>query len=184
MLAMKSIRTPAIVLVLLYLGFVGYLVFSASQLPDRVASHFNARGRPDDWMSRADYLRFMAIFGFVFPAFIVGITSLFRLFPQGLNLPHRDYWLAPERRTDTYAYLHRVGLWFACLCLCFVIGLHFLTIQANQAPNAHLSNSRIFGLAGGLIAGQTMIVLSMVLHFSMVKNVDERQERFDSTSRS
>lgn len=181
---MKSIRTPAIVLGLLYLGFVAYLVFSATQLPDRLASHFNAQGLPDGWMGRADYLRFMAIFGFGFPAFIVGISSLFRLFPQGINLPHRDYWLAPERRADTYAYLHRLGLWYACMCLCFVVGLHFFVVQANRVPNAHLSNNMIVGLAGGWIAGSNLLVLSMVLHFSVVKDVDDRQPRVDSASRS
>jgi len=181
---MKTIRTPAIVLGLLYLGFVAYLVFSASRLPDRLASRFNAQGQPGGWMSRSDYLWFMAMIGFAFPAFIVGLTSLFRLFPRGINLPHRDYWLAPKRRADTYAYLHRLGLWYACVCLCFVIGLNFLVVQANHVPNAHLSNNGIAGLVGGWIAGSTLLVLSMALHFSVVKDVDEDQTLVDNTSRS
>jgi uncharacterized membrane protein len=88
---LKTIRTPALLLGLLYLCFFGYLIVSAPQLPDRVATHFNGRGQPDGWMSRPAHLPLMAMFGLGFPLLIAGICFVIRFLPDsGLNIPHRD----------------------------------------------------------------------------------------------
>src|SRR4051812_3401648 len=124
---MRTTRTPAILLAFLYVCFLTYLISSAPQLPDKVATHFGAGGRPDGWMSRTAHLLFMAAFGLAFPFFLVGLFYILRFMPDSsFNLPRRDYWLAPERRAETFAYLLRHSLWFACLAVCLVIGLHFL----------------------------------------------------------
>jgi ABC-type Fe3+ transport system permease subunit len=163
---MRTLRTQAVVLGLLYLCFLGSLVLAVQQLPDRVASHFNGSGQPDGWMSRSAHLLFMGGFGFAFPLFVVGICFLLRFMPVGgFNLPHRDYWLAPERRTETFAYFFRHSLWFACMAVGFAIGLHLLVIQANAQPQARLSTPMILGLAGCFLAGVAAWVASMVLHF-------------------
>jgi len=105
---MKIFRTPAFLLVLLYSCFFAHLAASSSHLPERVATHFDARGRPDGWMSRTEHLRFMAWFGLAFPLFVPVIVYVIRFLPDRLlNLPNRDYWLAPGRRTETMAYLFR-----------------------------------------------------------------------------
>ncbi len=67
---MKTLRTPLLVLGLLYLCFFGYLAASSSQLPERVATHFDGSGQPDGWSSRSDHLRFMLVFGLAFPLFV------------------------------------------------------------------------------------------------------------------
>ena len=89
-------RAPSDILRFLYLCFVGYLVFSAWQLPERVATHFNIHGQPDAWMIRSYHLLFMVVFGLAFPLFLVGMFFVIRFVPQGLNIPNRVYWLAPE----------------------------------------------------------------------------------------
>jgi hypothetical protein len=135
---MKTLRTPSYILGFLYLCFVGYLIFSTWQLPERVATHFNAGGQPDGWMSRFSHLLIMAVFGFAFPLFFVGLFFGLRFVPDALNVSNRDYWLAPERRIETFDYLFRQGLWRACMAVCFVTGLHYMIIHANFQPNADL----------------------------------------------
>ena len=49
-----------------------------------------------------------------------------------INLPHRDYWLAPERRRATSAVMLRFGLWLACLMVLFFTALYGLVVQANS----------------------------------------------------
>ncbi|MGZ8940367.1 MAG: DUF1648 domain-containing protein, partial [Limisphaerales bacterium] len=51
-------RVPLVLLAFLYLVFFAMLLLTANQLPDLVASHFNARGNPDDWMDRSNCLLF------------------------------------------------------------------------------------------------------------------------------
>src|SRR6185295_9706960 len=103
---MSHARPPLVLLGLLYAGFAGFLAWSATELPARVASHFNFAGQPDGWMSRTSYLLVEAALAIGLPLFIVGISSLTRVLPARLwNLPHREYWLAPERRKQTSAWL-------------------------------------------------------------------------------
>jgi hypothetical protein len=45
---MKILRTPTVVLTLLYLCFLGSWAWSGTQLPDRVATHFSFKASPMD----------------------------------------------------------------------------------------------------------------------------------------
>ena len=82
------------------------LFVTASRLPLRVASHFDGAGTPDGWMLRGPYLWTMAGVSVGLNAFLVGIFYSVRYFPTStFNLPHRDYWLAAERRGETFAFL-------------------------------------------------------------------------------
>ena len=166
---MITLRTPALVLGLLYLCFFGYLAASSSQLPSRVATHFDGHGRPNGWMSRDAHLRSMIVFGLAFPLFVPAIVYASRFLPDQLyNLPHRDYWLAPARRPETMAYLFRHSLWFASMALCFVIGIHFSIIHANSLAHAQLSTLWVVALAGCFLAGTVVWGVSMIGHFNRV----------------
>ena len=166
---MITLRTPALVLGLLYLCFFGYLAASSSQLPSRVATHFDGHGQPNGWMSRAAHLRFMIVFGLGFPLFVPAIVYASRfLHDRFYNLPHREYWLAPARRTQTMAYLFRHSLWFASMALCFVIGINYSIIYANSLAQAHLSTLLILPLAGCFLAGTAFWGASLIRHFSRV----------------
>jgi len=163
---MKTLNKPVFILGLLYLCFFSYLSFSGSHLPICVATHFDGSGQPNGWMNRSTYLLFMAIFGLVFPLFLVGISFACRFFPDKyFNIPHRDYWLASEHRTETFSYLLNHSLWFACIALCFVSGIHFLIIEANSLKPAHLSTPMILGLISFFVAGIVVWIVSMIRHF-------------------
>jgi uncharacterized membrane protein len=164
---MKMTRTPVIVLGLPYLCFMGYLASSSSQLPERMATHFGAGGQPDGWMSRASYLRFMLVFGLAFPLFAPAMIYAGRFLPDRFfRIPHHDYWFAPARRTETLAYLFRHSLWIAPLMLCFVIGIHFATIQANRLAQPHLSTRLVLALNAVILAGLAIWLVGLIRHFN------------------
>jgi len=164
---MKSSRFPILLFVVLYLGFLLFVVFSRSQLPEHVASHFNYNGNPDGWMNRSSYLTFFAVFGCVFPLFVVAMCWLMRFFPGGINIPHRDHWLAPERNRETFDNLLRQSWWFACLAICFVIGLYCLMIEANRSAPPHFSTSSIITLSGGFIVGVGVWMVTLARQFKL-----------------
>jgi ABC-type Fe3+ transport system permease subunit len=164
---MKTIRTPALLLGLLYLCFFGYLASTSPQLPERVATHFDGSGRPNGYMSRTAHLRFMVVFGLAFPLFVPALVFATRFLPDRCyNLPHRDYWLAPTRRAETMAYVFGHSLWFSPMALCFVIGIHYSIIQANHSGQAHLSNLLVLALAGCFLTGTAVWAVSMIRHFN------------------
>ena len=166
---MRMLRSPVLVLGLLYLCFFGCLASSSSQLPERVAFHFDGTGRPDDWTSRAGYLKSAALFSLIFPLFVPVIVYVIRFLPdQRFNFPNRDFWLAPARRPETMAYLLRHALYFSSMALCFVIGLHALTIHANSFGQAHFPTPLVLALAGCFMAGTAVWVVSMIRHFNRV----------------
>jgi uncharacterized membrane protein len=145
---------------------MGYWARSAPQLPETLATHFSAHGEPNGWMSRSDNQMFMLIFGLCFPLLIVLLCNATRFLPRGLvNIPHRDYWLAPERRRETSNYLILHSLWLACLAVCFVIGLQFSIVHANNQEPPHLSMPMILAVVVPFLAGTVIWVVILMRHF-------------------
>jgi uncharacterized membrane protein len=165
---MKTIVFPTVVLALCFLVFLIALATSYPALPERVASHFGIDGQPNGWMSRDGEIDFMLGFGLFIPVFIVVMMASTGWIPVSfVNLPHRDYWFAPERRPSTRAILLRFGLWMASLSLLFFAALQELIVAANAPGTApHLSNTGIFVVGGGFLAGTIVWALILRRRFS------------------
>ena len=161
---------PLLVLAVCYVLFFGYVNATYGDLPAKVASHFDIEGQPNGWMSRETCVGFTLGLGILMPAFIVGMMGGAGRIPVSfINLPHRDYWLAPERRQAALAILLRFSLWFACMNVLFVTGLHWLIVQANlpgQSP--HMGGLGIALVTGGFLAGTGVWVLLLLRHFSKI----------------
>ncbi len=142
----------AVILAQLYLVFFAYLAFSAKYLPGRVATKFSLLGRPKSYMSRTVYLLFTGIFGAVFP--FSGLISwvVSKAEPSGVNIPNRAYWFAPERIADTRGYFLAHSLWFACICVGFMFGIHFLIARANKQNPPKLSWPLMLLILGSFVA--------------------------------
>ena len=159
-------HASAIILGLLVVAFLGLLVATSIDLPTRVASHFDGGGRPNGWMSRSSYLIFTAAFGIGLPAIIVlGFLVLRHLPADLINIPRREYWLAPERRLATVTGLFHRSLWLACLLVAMMLGVHLLVVHANNSVPIRLSTPMILGLMGLFLAGIVTWLLSLVRHF-------------------
>jgi serine/threonine-protein kinase len=106
-----------------------------------VSSHFNGVGQPDASMSRDSYLGMMAAIGVGMPLFMVAIFYSIRYFPASVvNMPNRDYWLAPQRRFETSQTMFVYGLWFACAESLFLTLIHLQVVQANLAKPVRQTN--------------------------------------------
>jgi hypothetical protein len=142
----KSLRLFA-----LYVACGAVFVWLTSmRLPPLVASHFGASGTANGFMTRIFYTVFMVAFVTGLPAFVVLLTW----YAVGnararLNLPNRDYWLAPERRAETIAFLRAGILWFGVLLITFMCYAHALVVLANEEQPPKLANSWFIG---GLVA--------------------------------
>lgn len=163
---METPRTPTLVLGFLYIVFIGCLALTAGSLPERVATHFDLSGQPNGWMSRSTHLAFIAGFGLVMPLVVVGVCFALRFAPESsINIPHRKFWLAPERRAETISFVFRHSLWLACGTVAFVTGVHLLVVQANSQIPAQLPLAPILAWAGCLIVGIAVWAGLMLRHF-------------------
>src|SRR5690606_13247496 len=143
---------PATLLVLVLVGQVVALAWAAERLPARVASHFNAAGVPDNWMSREAHLWLMAAFGVGLPLALAAMFYGVRYFPVSIvNLPHREYWLAEERRAETSARIFQMGLWMALFEAALALGTHIAVVYANLAQPVRL-DMRVWLMLGLFLA--------------------------------
>jgi hypothetical protein len=134
-----------------------------------VAAHFDWAGRPDGWMTHSNYLLSSLIFGCGFPLFFMAIGYLSRFLPiKAFNIPHRDYWLAPERRDETFSYLFHHSFWQACFAAVFALALQLLVVQANHLTPRHFSTPLGLGAAGCFLAATAVLVLILFRHFKRV----------------
>jgi uncharacterized membrane protein len=164
---MISIRLRVLLLAVLYLIGAAYGVFSAGELPEQVATHFDWSGQANGWMSRAGYLTFIAVLGAGLPLFVVGLCYVIRSSPvRTVNVPHRAYWLAPERRAATFDFFFHHSLWFACLSLAFILATHYLVVQANLTEPARMPTPPLLALMGFFVAGVLLWVVSLYRRFS------------------
>jgi hypothetical protein len=164
----RAMRVPLIVWLVLEGVAAASLVWSAHELPPRVASHFNIQGQADGWMPRERDLQFMAGVGLLVPLLLIGTGLLMGVMPAAsINIPGRDYWLAPERRHETNAYLARHTTWFACAMTAFFIGVNWLVVEANRANPPRLSNG-IWLMLAPLLVFTLVWLIVLVTHFSRV----------------
>jgi len=129
------------------------------QLPALVATHFNIAGQVDGWMSRPYFLRYEL--GLTFGTFTVftALAFLTAVLPAGLvNLPHKAYWLAPERSADTRRRLAGMALASGCGAEAFFIFLHQQLYLANLRADHRLpvASGVTIAVAVVLVAGPTV----------------------------
>ena len=153
---------------LLLFGALGALLLAtAGRLPARVASHFDGEGRADGWTSRTAYLVTAAAVPLALGALFASLPLIFRKLPaRHINLPHRDYWLSPERKSATIATLGRWMAAPACMLVVFFAELHLATLFANQMEPPRLSGGLLLSATIGLLIALMAWVAGFVLRFS------------------
>lgn len=163
---MKRLALPLAVLGACWAALVAYVLSTVPQLPARIATHFDLRGVPNGWMDRSTHAWGIIGMGIGLPVFFLFILAIIQaLDGGGCNIPNREYWLAPERRADTMAFIGRRMIWLSCLLVAFDAGLHALIVMANAAHPVRLPNREMGWLSGLLLAGVALWLGSLIIHF-------------------
>ncbi len=137
---MKSLLFAFGILALAWIFFFVEIFKWYPRLPEHVATHFDWAGHPNGWMSRAAHLKILIALGLGAPVFIAAICYATRFIPAAfVNIPNREYWLAPERRAQTSTKLFRHGILLAAIMTAFITGVHLLIVGANLAVRPGVS---------------------------------------------
>ena len=163
---MKTRWSPLWLLLVVGAIYIGQVLYFRPLLPERIASHFGASGRPDGWMSRDGFLTFYALFVAGMWAFLSGIGAFLpRLPSEQINVPHKDFWLAPEQRAATYAYLRGFLLRVTTAVLALMVVLMQSVLLANLHPEPLLS-SGVPVLTVGFVIYVALSTLALQRRFS------------------
>lgn len=149
---MNTLR-GSVAFVLLLVALAMFVVVTSQRLPPVVASHFGVGGLPNGFMPRAVYTTIMLVLVIAPPALLVYLpASVVRKGGARLNLPNREYWLAPERRGATAEYLRRQSMLFAAAGALFLAYTHWLVVRANARVPVALPEAPFYaGLATFLV---------------------------------
>ena len=123
-----------------------FIWLTSRGLPSVVASHFEANGYANGFTTRGGYVGLMLVFVAGVPTLLVTVMYIGLGRPNArINLPNRDYWLAPERRTETVAYLRAHMARFAVALMALLCYVHWLVVRANQAQPPRLASPWVNG---------------------------------------
>jgi uncharacterized membrane protein len=150
---MRGTRLPKLVFAVLAIGAAIYFSSCYAQLPDVMASHFDARGVPNGWQTKSAF--FSVLIGVSVLAAVVGfgIPRLITLLPpEYINLPNKRYWLAPERRPETMDFLNDYFAWFGCALFAVILFTINFALQANLHPERRPDAAPIWYVLAGFLA--------------------------------
>lgn len=154
----SRVSVPLALLLILTAGALAFFIYYGQWFPPTLAVHFDSAGQPDGWMDRVKFIVIGTSVCFILPPFLVACVGVLpRVLPlRLLNLPNRDYWLAPERVEASLNRLTYLGLWLGCIVQAFLLAIFESIVRSNPPEGtAHLA-----GGAGVLGAG---FVVGLVL---------------------
>lgn len=96
---MDDPRLPRFLYAFLFLAGLLMMAYYYPQMPPRMASHFAADGRANGWQSREGFFLLMLLVS-ASSAVVVAPRQIAAKANARINLPNRDFWLAPERRAE------------------------------------------------------------------------------------
>ena len=145
-------RLSCVLLLAAMIATAALVLATTAALPDRVASHFGPGGTADGWMTRTGYRVFMLAFALGFVQLVAATVGLLpRLFPNAVNVPNRAWWLAPERREATLAYLAGHACRLGVLIEAPLAGVHLLVLEANHAAPPRLATVPFVAMLAALL---------------------------------
>ncbi|HTS53867.1 MAG TPA: hypothetical protein VMH26_11380 [Burkholderiales bacterium] len=120
-------------------------------------------GTPNGWSSKPTYF---ALQGFI----VLLATACFAALPAWLerapanwvNLPNKDYWLAPERRVATLARIASTLTWFGCAALALMLTITSLVIRVNLGREPALPAAAIWALLGAFALCAGVLVMRLL----------------------
>jgi uncharacterized membrane protein len=165
----RNSRLPKIAYGLL--AAVGLLYFSLlyRQLPDPMASHFNASGVATGGMPKSGFFILIAVVTLAagMPVFVV-TRSMAKLPNHKINLANKEYWLAPERRAETVEYLGMQMGWFGCALLALLYCGLYNAVAANLRPSRIFDSTSFYEELAAFFAFIIFWIVRLLSHFARV----------------
>jgi hypothetical protein len=163
---MKPSRFPLYVWLGALPFFTAHIWLTSRELPARVATHFNAAGEPDAWMTRDNHVASLIALGLGMSAFIIGLCYAMRWFPNArLSVPNQALWQKPAHRPAALAFIFHHAFWLGTWALVFIAAVNHFIVAANRPEAATLANRGLLITAGLFTAGILAWIFILVRFF-------------------
>jgi len=157
---------PRLVLALTLVVVAALVYATTAGLPSRMATHFAAGGAANGFMARDSYLVFMLCLTTLLPLVLVALVGFVpSVAAANIKGPQRAYWLAPERRADSLAWIGSHACWLGVLLALFLFAMHLLTVQANRVYPPRFAEVVFFPVLAAFVAGMAVWVARLYFRF-------------------
>jgi uncharacterized membrane protein len=143
---------PKLIFALLVLYAAIHFSYYYPQLPGVVASHFDGRGTPNGWQTKPAFFIVFTGVSVLALAIGFGIPRIIKALPaQLINLPNKQYWLAPEHLAETQEFLGKHFAWFGCAVFLIIILTFDYAIQNNLHREHPPNPARMWYILAGFL---------------------------------
>lgn len=163
---MRLDRTPLTVLLLLAALAAAQMLHYHPLLPDSIAVHFGASGEPNGWSGKTEFVMTYGATEALVVLLGIGLALTLSRIPASLvNIPHRQHWLAPERRDDTVVFLSTQIVWMEAVTLGFLMAIAQLVFTKNLGDTPPRLSGDFWYLLVAFVGTMLWFVLRIVLRF-------------------
>lgn len=166
---MNDPRPPRIVFLVMLLMAILQWVRVYPLLPPKMASHFDFNGTPNGWQSKEAFFTVMiavialsTVIGFLIPLLMASLPD------NLINLPHKAYWLAPERREESYRLIGTQMGWFSCALLFVLLYATWQAIKVSLPEAGHFNSQGMMEVLAGFLLLSVLGTVRFVRHFYTV----------------
>lgn len=170
---MNDTRIPTFLFLLLVVFAVLQCVRIYPQLPEVMASHFDAHGTPNGWQPKRAFFILIGVVIVVctIPAFIVPRRLPF-MSPDKINQPNKSYWLAAERREETWRFFRVQMAWLGCALLFILLYAMFQAINANLPSIGRFHSRGMWCALAAFLLFTIIWMVHLIRHFCKLPESD------------
>lgn len=153
---------PRLLLLGATVAWLATLVWLVQTLPERVPTHWSGGGTPDGWSSRPVAVAVVVLLPLVFFFPMILISRLVMVWPDGVNAPHKEWWLDRPRRLVRFERLLREDLMvIVALSVLLVVGMGLIMGYAAHQPGGAVPAWWFAVQVGGYLVLLTLLVVWM-----------------------
>lgn len=116
-------------------AWLATIAWMAATLPEQVPTHWSAGGTPDGWSSKAGALAFVVLLPALLFFPMIWLSRLVLVFPDGVNAPHKEWWLDRPRRLVRFERLLREDLMvIVSVTVLLMVAINLITGYAAHQP--------------------------------------------------
>ncbi len=168
---MSNSRLPNSIFFALVLVAAAQSAYYAPRIPEILGSHFGKSGFASAWQTKVAFFA-TELTIIVLATFVsFGIPRVIAAVPAStINLPNKDFWLTPERREETFAFLRTQIAWLGCVLLAFLLFVMELVFRANLHTPPQLNTAAFVPALLAFLAFSTTWTIRLVFHFFRTEN--------------
>jgi uncharacterized membrane protein len=174
-MASTQAKLPKALFLLLAVWALIYFSHYYPLLPKVVASHFDQHGIANGWQTKQGFFEVFAGTTVLSAFLVFGIPTMIAVMPGLINLPNKDYWLAPGQRAASLEFLSGWFAWFGYAVYLVIILAFDYAMQMNLHSASGANTARLWYTLAGLAVFAIIWTIRLFGRFRRLPRTPDRE---------